>query len=320
MPSGAIAAPITLTVTVSGAASGTLTNTATVSGGSQLDTSDDTATDSVEIAPSADLSFSKTADTLTPTVGQNAAERQPVGDPYPRSVIYAARRSASTVASSTTGTDGRRRDTARTLECAYLRDAARRKPRDHDPGERLAQLPRLALPEVRVRRAARRRRRARRLRRATDGIAPTMRLAERARVRMTLVQPAHQPVRRRPAVARTTSDPTSPGRSLWSNVLSHMGESTLLGPYASGTELVFGLVPRSYCAEATPRASNAGAARIALRAPEVWDVWCQDQQDNDFDDLVVRVEVLPVAPEARAAVLGCRRRDSNPHGSTPTTP
>jgi hypothetical protein len=35
------------------------------------------------------------------------------------------------------------------------------------------------------------------------------------------------------------------GQRLWSNVLSHIGKSTLMGPYASGTELVFGLAPCS---------------------------------------------------------------------------
>jgi hypothetical protein len=123
-----------------------------------------------------------------------------------------------------------------------------------------------------------------------------MRLAERARVRVTLYSQHTNQCDADLLLLAPTSDATSAGRSLWSNVLGHIGESTLLGPYAAGTELVFGLTPRSYCAQATPRASNTGAARIALRAPEVWDMWWEDQRDNDFDDLVVRVEVLPIGP------------------------
>jgi uncharacterized repeat protein (TIGR01451 family) len=71
IPAGAIAPPITVTVSVGGGATGTLVNTATVGGGGEVDTSDNTASDPFTVAPSADLSFSKTADTLTPTVGQN---------------------------------------------------------------------------------------------------------------------------------------------------------------------------------------------------------------------------------------------------------
>jgi hypothetical protein len=129
-----------------------------------------------------------------------------------------------------------------------------------------------------------------------DGVNSPMRLAERARVRVTLLSQRTNQCDADLLLLMPASDAATAGQPLWSNVLDHIGESTILGPYPSDTELVFGLVPRSYCAGTTPRASNAGGARTALRAPLVWDVWWEDHQDNDFDDLVVRVEVLPTGP------------------------
>jgi len=84
------------------------------------------------------------------------------------------------------------------------------------------------------------------------------------------------------------------GQRLWSNYLHHIGESTILGPYSAGTELEFGLAPASYCTWTAPRPSSGSNARVALRAPGVWDIWWEDYRDADFNDLVVRVEVLPV--------------------------
>jgi hypothetical protein len=60
---------------------------------------------------------------------------------------------------------------------------------------------------------------------------------------------------------------------------------------------VLGLAPTSVCTGATPRPSTGAAARIAHPAPGVWDVWWEDYRPDvaaDFDDLVVRVEALPV--------------------------
>jgi hypothetical protein len=121
-------------------------------------------------------------------------------------------------------------------------------------------------------------------------------LGERARVRVTLLSAHTNQCDADLLLLAPSADATAAGLRLWSNVLSHIGESTLLGPYPSGTELTFGLEPRSYCTQVNPRTSSATAARIALRAFEVWDVWWEDYQDDDFNDLVVRVEVLQIGP------------------------
>jgi uncharacterized repeat protein (TIGR01451 family) len=75
---GASYAALTLTVSVAAGASGSATNTATVSGGSEINTANDTTSDTVTIAPPADLTVSVTdsgnfkqgnaADTYTITV------------------------------------------------------------------------------------------------------------------------------------------------------------------------------------------------------------------------------------------------------------
>jgi hypothetical protein len=124
-----------------------------------------------------------------------------------------------------------------------------------------------------------------------------VRLGERARVRVTLLSERTNQCDADLLLLAPTFDASSPGQRLWSNVLSHIGESTLLGPYASGTELIFGLAPRSYCSGTNARPSpSRAAARIAVRTSEVWDIWWEDYQDDDFNDLVVRVEALPVEP------------------------
>jgi uncharacterized repeat protein (TIGR01451 family) len=130
-----------------------------------------------------------------------------------------------------------------------------------------------------------------------DGISPPLRLGERARVRVTLLSAHTNQCDADLLLLAPSVGGTDAGPVIWSNVLGHLGESTLLGPYPSGTELILGLAPHAYCAEATPRPSSAVAdARIALRAPGVWDVWWEDYRSDDFDDLVVRVEVLPFGP------------------------
>ena len=90
-------------------------------------------------------------------------------------------------------------------------------------------------------------------------------------------------------------------RRLWASYLRHLGESTELGPYPAGTELLLGIVPTSVCASGggTPRPSDGPSARIARPSPGVWDVWWEDwlaPAGGDFDDLVVRVEALPARP------------------------
>jgi hypothetical protein len=88
-------------------------------------------------------------------------------------------------------------------------------------------------------------------------------------------------------------------RRLWASYLRHLGESTDLGPYPAGTELRLGLVPASFCALAAPRPSDGAFARVAQPAAGTWDLWWEDHRLDaaaDYDDLVVRVEVLPAAP------------------------
>ena len=70
--------------------------------------------------------------------------------------------------------------------------------------------------------------------------------------------------------------PTPGPTPLWTDYLEHLGESTLIGSYPAGTQLVLGLKPASYCAGATPRPSTGASARIAAQATGVWDVWWED--------------------------------------------
>ena len=128
-----------------------------------------------------------------------------------------------------------------------------------------------------------------------NGINPALRLDARGRVRVTLLSARTNNCDGDLLLLAPVED--TPARSLWSTFLEHIGESTVLGPYPSGTEVVLGLAPESYCAAATPRPSTRpDAARIALRAPGVWDVWWEDYQKDGFDDLVVRVEILYIDP------------------------
>jgi hypothetical protein len=128
-----------------------------------------------------------------------------------------------------------------------------------------------------------------------NGVNPALRLDARARVRVTLLSARTNNCNGDLLLLAPVED--TPARSLWSTFLYHIGESTVLGPYPSGTEVVLGLAPESDCAAATPRPSTSpDAARIALRTPGVWDVWWEDDQQADFDDLVVRVEILYIDP------------------------
>jgi hypothetical protein len=86
------------------------------------------------------------------------------------------------------------------------------------------------------------------------------------------------------------------GQVLWTSYLEHLGESMLIGPYPASTELVLGLKTAAYCTEPGPRPSTGGNARVAAVTSNTWDIWWEDYQDFDFDDLVVRVEAIPLAP------------------------
>jgi hypothetical protein len=101
--------------------------------------------------------------------------------------------------------------------------------------------------------------------------------------------------------ASTARSGPAGGRVLWTGYLEHLGESRLIGPYAAGTELVLGLKPAAYCTEPGPRPSSGGYARVAEVTRDTWDIWWEDYQDFDFDDLVVRVEAIPL-PQPRPDV------------------
>ena len=98
--------------------------------------------------------------------------------------------------------------------------------------------------------------------------------------------PARHPVaprcRQRPGGDAGAGGPNAglpPGaRRLWASYLRHLGESTELGPYPAGTELLLGIVPTSVCASggSAPRPSDGPSARIAQPASGVWDVWWED--------------------------------------------
>ena len=106
-------------------------------------------------------------------------------------------------------------------------------------------------------------------------------------------------------VDQGTLGPPRSAQLLWSGYLEHLGESKLLGPYSAGAELVLGLKPASYCSDATPRLSSSTQARTAVSAIGVWDVWWEDyRQDSqsDYDDLVVRVEAIPLPHQGSAPV------------------
>jgi uncharacterized repeat protein (TIGR01451 family) len=93
-------------------------------------------------------------------------------------------------------------------------------------------------------------------------------------------------------------------RRLWRSYLGHLGATTELGPYPAGAAVVLGVVQGSpslrYCPTAPEggavRASDGPAARVAPDGPDAWHVWWEDFRldgSADFDDLVVRIEVLP---------------------------
>jgi len=128
---------------------------------------------------------------------------------------------------------------------------------------------------------------------------PPLLLAERARVRVTLISGHTNECNGDLFLLAPSFENATAGQRLWSSYLDHIGESTILGPYAAGTQLEFGLAPASYCAWGNSRPSSGTNARIALRVPGVWDIWWEDHQDQDFNDLVVRVEVLPIERIAR---------------------
>jgi hypothetical protein len=142
--------------------------------------------------------------------------------------------------------------------------------------------------------------------------SPTLRLERAGRVRITLLGARSNfcdgdILLLAPALSPTplpgTADGTLPpgARRLWSSYLRHAGESVELGPYPAGTTLVLGLAPWRICAAVGegPRPSNGAYARVTAGATAgTWDVWWEDfrQEGADFDDLVVRVEVLPSFP------------------------
>src|SRR6202165_291968 len=68
---GASYPAITVTVTVLQSAANSVTNTASVSGGSQTNTTNDTASDPTNIVSSADIAVTKTVDNATPNQGTN---------------------------------------------------------------------------------------------------------------------------------------------------------------------------------------------------------------------------------------------------------
>jgi hypothetical protein len=98
--------------------------------------------------------------------------------------------------------------------------------------------------------------------------------------------------------ATTTASQAAGAQVLWTSYLQHLGESTLMGPYPAGAEVVFGLKPASYCTEPGPSPSTGADARIATVATNVWDIWWEDWHDSDYDDLVVRVEAIPLSQPA----------------------
>jgi hypothetical protein len=144
----------------------------------------------------------------------------------------------------------------------------------------------------------------------TEGaVATPLRLERAGRVRLTvlgartnfcdgdilLLAPALSPT-----PAPGTADGTLPpgARRLWSSYLRHVGESVELGPYPAGTTLVLGAVPRGICAGggSAPRPSDGAFARVASEtARSTWNVWFEDflPAGADYDDVLVRVEVLP---------------------------
>jgi hypothetical protein len=143
---------------------------------------------------------------------------------------------------------------------------------------------------------------------AADGTPATpLRLDRAGRVRITLLgarsnlcdgeillmEPALSPA----PIAGTGDGTLPPGaRRLWSSYLRHAGESVELGPYPGGTTITLGLVPWRFCAGSAPRLSNGTYARVApTTAAGTWNVWWEDfrQENADYNDLVVRVEVLP---------------------------
>jgi hypothetical protein len=145
---------------------------------------------------------------------------------------------------------------------------------------------------------------------AADGPAGPLRLPAGRRVRVTLLGARTNlcdgdlallapPLAGTPVPGGPNAGLPAGARRLWASFLRHLGESTELGPYPAATELRLGLAPAAFCARDAPRPSDGAAVRVAQPAAEAWDLWWEDFHTDaaaDFDDLVVRVEVLPATP------------------------
>ena len=97
------------------------------------------------------------------------------------------------------------------------------------------------------------------------GAGPPLRLEAGGRVRVTLLGARTNlcdgdlvllapPLAGTPVPGGPNAGLPPGARRLWASYLRHLGESTELGPYPAGTELLLGIVPASVCASGRPAA------------------------------------------------------------------
>lgn len=67
------------------------------------------------------------------------------------------------------------------------------------------------------------------------------------------------------------------------------------GSYPQGTELVFYITPRSFCAGGPYLSSDPDRARVTHPTPTTWIIAWEDWNDKDFNDLIVEIEYQPAA-------------------------
>ena len=93
-----------------------------------------------------------------------------------------------------------------------------------------------------------------------------------------------------------TFDQQSPAqRSIYPGYLYYAGLPTSIGIEPAGTELVFSITPTSFCAGTTFFSTDSKRALILQPDTHTWIICWEDYTDSDFNDLVVRISLLPQA-------------------------
>jgi hypothetical protein len=75
-----------------------------------------------------------------------------------------------------------------------------------------------------------------------------------------------------------------------------------LGPFPAGTPIVLAIDVNPFCPEGgTRNSTDPRYAQVYLRQPDAWEVsWEDSDEYPDFDDLVIRVDIVPWVPTPAA--------------------